>query len=125
MSDTKEHERTVEDISMDTGTVTNAMNQGKTNDDIDDAILRINGHDAVLERQFNWLSALGLGFSITNSWIGYLVSVALDQMKGTDSLIPPYLEQFRSESHLWRTEQCHLWSHCSLLHSIYYHSRIE
>ncbi|KAK7191822.1 hypothetical protein PSPO01_02271 [Paraphaeosphaeria sporulosa] len=40
--------------------------------DIDDEILRRNGHDAVLERQFSWLSALGLGFSITNSWVGYL-----------------------------------------------------
>ncbi|XHG09928.1 hypothetical protein AWENTII_012964 [Aspergillus wentii] len=25
-----------------------------------------------MPRQFDWLSALGLGFSITNSWIGYL-----------------------------------------------------
>ncbi|KAK1145542.1 hypothetical protein N8T08_004100 [Aspergillus melleus] len=38
----------------------------------DDAVLRANGHDAVMPRQFNWISALGLGFSITNSWIGYL-----------------------------------------------------
>jgi choline transport protein len=41
--------------------------------DIDDEILRRNGHESVLERQFSWLSALGLGFSITNSWVGYLV----------------------------------------------------
>ncbi|KAF3805166.1 Choline transport protein [Colletotrichum gloeosporioides] len=39
---------------------------------IDDAILRANGHDQVLKRQFSWVSALGLSFSITNSWIGYL-----------------------------------------------------
>ncbi|KAJ5107336.1 hypothetical protein N7456_004011 [Penicillium angulare] len=38
----------------------------------DDAILRANGHEAAMPRQFNWISALGLGFSITNSWIGYL-----------------------------------------------------
>lgn len=42
--------------------------------DIDDAVLRANGHASDLKRQFNWLSALGLGFSITNSWVGYLVS---------------------------------------------------
>jgi choline transport protein len=42
-------------------------------DDIDDAILRANGHKSELKRQFSWLSALGLGFSITNSWAGYLV----------------------------------------------------
>lgn len=42
-------------------------------DEVDDAILRANGHDAVLQRQFKWISALGLAFSITNSWIGYLV----------------------------------------------------
>ncbi|KAL4889819.1 amino acid/polyamine transporter I [Aspergillus ambiguus] len=38
----------------------------------DDAILQANGHSQVMARQFNWISALGLGFSITNSWIGYL-----------------------------------------------------
>ncbi|KAJ5391469.1 hypothetical protein N7509_006959 [Penicillium cosmopolitanum] len=41
-------------------------------DDDDDAILRANGHEAAMPRQFDWTSALGLGFSITNSWIGYL-----------------------------------------------------
>ena len=41
--------------------------------DDDDAVLRANGHDAIMPRQFNWVSALGLGFSITNSWVGYLV----------------------------------------------------
>ncbi|PLB46239.1 choline transporter [Aspergillus steynii IBT 23096] len=46
--------------------------KGTVQDYDDDAILRANGHDAVLPRQFNWISALGLGFSITNSWIGYL-----------------------------------------------------
>ena len=45
----------------------------KAADEVDDAILRANGHDAVLQRQFKWISALGLAFSITNSWIGYLV----------------------------------------------------
>lgn len=43
--------------------------------DDDDAILRANGHAAAMPRQSNWLSALGLGFSITNSWIGYLVAI--------------------------------------------------
>ncbi|KAL4929652.1 amino acid permease-domain-containing protein [Aspergillus undulatus] len=38
----------------------------------DDLILAANGHKPELRRQFNWLSALGLGFSITNSWVGYL-----------------------------------------------------
>lgn len=55
-------------------------------EEADDAILRANGHEAVLERQFKWISALGLGFSITNSWIGYLVSLQL-------SAIP--------KSHIW------------------------
>jgi hypothetical protein len=43
-------------------------------DDVDDAVLRANGHNSDLKRQFSWISALGLGFSITNSWAGYLVS---------------------------------------------------
>lgn len=42
-------------------------------EDVDDAVLRANGHKSELKRQFNWLSALGLGFSITNSWAGYIV----------------------------------------------------
>jgi len=42
-------------------------------DDVDDAVLRANGHKSDLDRQFNWLSGLSLGFSITNSWVGYLV----------------------------------------------------
>lgn len=41
--------------------------------DLDDNILRAQGHEAVLIRQFSWIAALGLGFSITNSWAGYLV----------------------------------------------------
>jgi choline transport protein len=43
-------------------------------DDVDDAVLRANGHSSDLKRQFSWISALGLSFSITNSWAGYLVS---------------------------------------------------
>ncbi|EXJ78191.1 hypothetical protein A1O3_09352 [Capronia epimyces CBS 606.96] len=39
---------------------------------VDDAVLKANGHEAAMPRQFNWISALGLGFSITNSWVGYL-----------------------------------------------------
>jgi hypothetical protein len=50
----------------------------------DDAILRANGHEAVMPRQFNWISALGLGFSITNSWIGYLVSAAIATIPGIE-----------------------------------------
>lgn len=42
--------------------------------DEDDEILRANGHEAAMPRQFTWISALGLAFSIVNSWIGYLVS---------------------------------------------------
>ena len=55
----------IEDVSVRIGT--------SIADEVDDAILRANGHDAVLKRQFRWFSALGLAFSITNSWIGYLV----------------------------------------------------
>ncbi|KAL8849332.1 MAG: hypothetical protein Q9221_005683 [Calogaya cf. arnoldii] len=40
--------------------------------DLDDANLRAQGHEASLQRSFSPLAALGLGFSITNSWVGYL-----------------------------------------------------
>ncbi|KAH0420645.1 amino acid permease [Colletotrichum camelliae] len=37
----------------------------------DDAILRAQGHAPALKRTFNTLGTLGLGFSITNSWLSY------------------------------------------------------
>ncbi|KAA6414172.1 MAG: choline transporter [Lasallia pustulata] len=40
--------------------------------DLDSAALRAQGHEAALKRSFSPLAALGLGFSITNSWVGYL-----------------------------------------------------
>ncbi|KAL2040341.1 hypothetical protein N7G274_006784 [Stereocaulon virgatum] len=40
--------------------------------DLDNAHLRAQGHEAALQRSFSPLAALGLGFSITNSWVGYL-----------------------------------------------------
>lgn len=43
-------------------------------DALDNAILRAQGHEASLPRVFSILSSLGLALSITNSWIGYLVS---------------------------------------------------
>ena len=36
------------------------------------AILLAQGHKAAMQRSFSPLAALGLGFSITNSWVGYL-----------------------------------------------------
>lgn len=42
--------------------------------DLDDGVTpEINGDG--MPRQFNWLSTLGISFSITNSWAGYLVSI--------------------------------------------------
>ncbi|KAI4123416.1 MAG: hypothetical protein LQ338_005269 [Usnochroma carphineum] len=40
--------------------------------DLDNAHLRAQGHEAALKRTFSPLAALGLGFSVTNSWVGYL-----------------------------------------------------
>ena len=36
------------------------------------AILLAQGHKAAMQRSFSHFAALGLGFSITNSWVGYL-----------------------------------------------------
>lgn len=36
------------------------------------AILLAQGHEAAMKRSFSPFAALGLGFSITNSWVGYL-----------------------------------------------------
>lgn len=60
---------------MDTKNVEGDHESVALGQDMDDAILQANGHKPELKRQFSWISALGLGFSITNSWAGYLVSV--------------------------------------------------
>ncbi|OJJ30922.1 hypothetical protein ASPWEDRAFT_62284 [Aspergillus wentii DTO 134E9] len=39
--------------------------------DLDAAVLRAQGHEAELERSFSWVGALGLAFSIVNSWLTY------------------------------------------------------
>ncbi|KAJ6094544.1 hypothetical protein N7467_002057 [Penicillium canescens] len=41
------------------------------NIDLDEAVLRAQGHEAQLERSFSWIGALGLAFSIVNSWLTY------------------------------------------------------
>ncbi|KAL3434919.1 amino acid permease-domain-containing protein [Aspergillus tetrazonus] len=55
--------------------------------DADDLILQANGHKPQLRRQFNWLSALGLGFSITNSWVGYLSNFGQSMKYGGPRLV--------------------------------------
>ncbi|KAJ3466538.1 hypothetical protein MRS44_004102 [Fusarium solani] len=57
---------------------TSSNNQGETilipdhhGDDLDNAILRAQGHEAALPRSFSWGGAIGLGYSITNSWMSY------------------------------------------------------
>lgn len=52
--------------------------------EVDDEILHAQGHEAVLTRQFNWISALGLAFSVTNSWVGYLVRITILQRTHTN-----------------------------------------
>ncbi|KAB8206400.1 amino acid transporter [Aspergillus parasiticus] len=39
--------------------------------DLDDAVLRAQGHVAELERSFSWVGAIGLAYSIINSWLSY------------------------------------------------------
>lgn len=50
---------------------------------LDDAILSAQGHEAAMPRTFSIMSALGLGFSITNSWVGYGVRRPLEKHQGT------------------------------------------
>ncbi|KAE8155043.1 amino acid/polyamine transporter I [Aspergillus avenaceus] len=38
---------------------------------LDDAVLRAQGHKPELARSFSWVGAIGLSFSIANSWLGY------------------------------------------------------
>ncbi|KAF7588341.1 hypothetical protein BBP40_005869 [Aspergillus hancockii] len=39
--------------------------------DLDDAVLRAQGRVAKLERSFSWIGAIGLAYSIINSWLSY------------------------------------------------------
>ncbi|KAK1848901.1 amino acid transporter [Colletotrichum chrysophilum] len=48
----------------------------------DDAILRAQGHAPALKRTFNTLGTLGLGFSITNSWLSYASSFGQSMIYG-------------------------------------------
>lgn len=77
----------------------------------DDALLRAQGHDLVMDRQFNWLAALGLAFSITNSWIGYLVSTTSLRLFHELTI---GVELFRAEFEVLRTPVLHLWSYRGL-----------
>ncbi|KAL4977069.1 amino acid/polyamine transporter I [Aspergillus desertorum] len=71
-----------DDAVIFTGALTDAdaVNRG-------DRILQSNGHKPQLRRQFNWLSALGLGFSITNSWVGYLSNFGQSMTYGGPRLV--------------------------------------
>ncbi|MCJ1279557.1 hypothetical protein MMC21_007381 [Puttea exsequens] len=51
-------------------------------EDADNAQLKAQGHEAALERRFSPLAALGLGFSITNSWVGYLSNFGQNMIYG-------------------------------------------
>ncbi|KAL9059283.1 MAG: hypothetical protein Q9206_001559 [Seirophora lacunosa] len=57
--------------SSDDGTELALESLGNSQD-LDSTNLRAQGHEAALKRSFSLLSALGLGFSITSSWVGYL-----------------------------------------------------
>ena len=69
-----EPKQDISNDSQDVSVSVSISNGAILADNPDDLILRANGHKPQMRRQFNWLSALGLGFSITNSWVGYLVS---------------------------------------------------
>ncbi|KAH8130097.1 hypothetical protein ACSS6W_008232 [Trichoderma asperelloides] len=53
------------------------MNEAGNSIDQDDALLQAQGHAAELERSFSWVGAVGLAFSITNSWITYATSFGI------------------------------------------------
>lgn len=47
---------------------------------LDDAVAPASGKPD-MPHQFNWISTLGISFSITNSWAGYLVSASARTLK--------------------------------------------
>ena len=50
--------------------------------DLDDEILRTQGHEAEMPRSFSPIAAVGLAFSITGSWVGYASSFGANVIFG-------------------------------------------
>lgn len=90
----------------------------------DDATLRAQGHEVVMDRQFNWIAALGLAFSITNSWIGYLVSRRSCVRDCTRQLTLDS-ELFRAEPQILRPSVLHLRAHRCVRSTMDCHGRAE
>jgi choline transport protein len=65
----------LKDKVMTIPTADTSIREGSIDDvtALDNAILKAQGHDAAMSRPSSMPSALGLGFSITNSWVGYLL----------------------------------------------------
>ncbi|PYI16615.1 amino acid transporter [Aspergillus violaceofuscus CBS 115571] len=61
--------------------------------DIDEAILRAQGCTSELQRSFSWVGALGLAFSIVNSWLTYAAcfGVAFTYGGGSVAVFSPLL----------------------------------
>ncbi|KAH8702251.1 amino acid/polyamine transporter I [Talaromyces proteolyticus] len=58
--------------------------QGKVTEynTLDEAVLRAQGHEAVLKRSFSLLSSIGFAFDITNSWVGVLSNFGQNLLYG-------------------------------------------
>lgn len=70
-SDNKSDINVRHNYDVDVGRVENVESFTKSPDAVDDNILLAQGHAPVMRRSFDLLGTLGLGFSITNSWVSY------------------------------------------------------
>lgn len=70
-SDNKCDINATNNYDVDVGRVENVESFTKSPDAVDDNILLAQGHAPVMRRSFDLLGTLGLGFSITNSWVSY------------------------------------------------------
>ncbi|KAL6357261.1 hypothetical protein LRP88_07419 [Fusarium phalaenopsidis] len=69
MAKVKSHATNDSDVGI--GRVEDMRGEVLKGDAVDDNILLAQGHVPVMRRSFNLLGTLGLGFSITNSWVSY------------------------------------------------------
>ncbi|KAM6538176.1 hypothetical protein FALCPG4_000059 [Fusarium falciforme] len=69
MAKVKSHATNGSDVGI--GGVEDMRGEVLKGDAVDDNILLAQGHVPVMRRSFNLLGTLGLGFSITNSWVSY------------------------------------------------------
>ncbi|KAF5647835.1 calcium-independent phospholipase [Fusarium tjaetaba] len=93
-SDNKPDINVTDNYDVDVGRVENVESFSKSPDAVDDNILLAQGHAPVMRRSFDLLGTLGLGFSITNSWVSNASCFGQSLLYGGAQILIPRVESF-------------------------------